>query len=134
MIAQQRRARHRGHGLGLAAPRNSCVSVSLSRTHRPSATSTALARNGSRQPQSRNWSSVRNRPSSRQNPLAAMNPTGAPIGGNIPSRLRHPAGPFPTASSDAPPPPPPTPRPPPSPCHHKPPRPHQPPHPRHPHA
>ena len=66
------------------------VSVSFSRTHRPSVTSTTGATKGTRQPQSQmNCSRVSANPRIRNSPLAAMNPTGAPSCGNRPETGAH---------------------------------------------
>ena len=83
----------------------------FSRTYRPSNTSTALARNGSRHPQFTNCASVSTLLSTRKIPPDRMNPTGAPSCGNIPYNARLAGGAFSTASNTAPPHSPPSPMP-----------------------
>lgn len=56
---------------------NSGLSATLRRTNRPTASSTMLSRNGTRQPQARNWSS--GRPETRVTiPADSTEPSGAP--------------------------------------------------------
>ena len=88
------------------------VSSSFTRTQRPSSTITTEARNGMRQPHSRKgWSVPRPWPappncmstvSSRKNPLARMNPNGAPSCGHMAARARLPSSAYSVASRDAP--------------------------------
>ena len=66
-------------------------------------TSTALARNGMRQPKLKNCASVSCADSRRKMPAEQTNPTGAPSCGNIPYHARRPGGAFSIASSTAPP-------------------------------
>ena len=74
-------------------------------------TSTALDRNGTRQPQAKNCSSVSQRESSRKIPPEQKKPIGAPSCGNMPYQARLPGGAFSVASRIAPPHSPPSPRP-----------------------
>src|SRR3546814_3743993 len=61
-----------------SAAAKSGVSPIFSRTHSPRATSTAEKRKGIRQPQRAKSASLKNTPSSRNSPFAAIKPTGAP--------------------------------------------------------
>ena len=90
---------------------NSGVSLIFSRTHKPSPTRIALARNGIRHPHAAKSASLNVAPISRNNPFAAINPMGAPNWGTIPKRARHPGGAYSTASNAAPPHSPPNPNP-----------------------
>ena len=89
--------------LRLSASRNTGVSVIVSRTYRPTPTSSELARNGRRQPKAKNCSSVSIVESRRKMPPEKRNPIGAPSCGNMPYQARLPGGAFSTASSTAPP-------------------------------
>ncbi len=82
---------------------NTGVSVIVSRTYRPTSTSAALARNGSRHPHAKNCASVVQCDSTRNTAPDVNSPTGAPSCGNIPYHARVFAVAFSTASSSAPP-------------------------------
>ena len=73
------------------------------RTYKPTNTSAALARNGSRHPNAKNCASVSHRESNRNTPPERKNPSGAPNCGNMPYQARFPGGAFSIASSTAPP-------------------------------
>ncbi|GAA0999130.1 hypothetical protein GCM10009563_24300 [Subtercola frigoramans] len=60
------------------------VSTSLKRTYSPITTSTALAMNGTRQPQLAKSAADMPRFSQRNTPLAMMKPIGAPSCGKVP--------------------------------------------------
>ncbi|MNH24531.1 hypothetical protein D3C79_844700 [compost metagenome] len=90
---------------------NTGVSSSFRRTYRPTMTRAALSRNGMRQPQLRNCSSVSSMARVRNRPLAARKPIEGPNCGNMPNQARLPLGAFSVASSAAPPHSPPKPRP-----------------------
>ncbi len=64
-----------------------------------------------RQPHAMNSAGVITVPSTRNSPLAAMNPIGAPSCGTMPYRPRQPGGAFSTANNAAPPHSPPSPKP-----------------------
>jgi hypothetical protein len=87
------------------------VSAIFRRTYKPSATSTALTRNGTRQPQLRNCASLNDKASAKNRPLDARKPIDGPSCGNMPNQPRLPAGAFSVASSAAPPHSPPSPMP-----------------------
>src|SRR6185437_14451770 len=90
---------------------NAGVSVKRNRTYKPKNTSSALARNGTRQPQDNNCASSRLVVSHRKVPDEHRKPTGAPNCGNIPYNAFLPGGAFSVASITAPPHSPPRPRP-----------------------
>ena len=87
------------------------MSSSLSRIHRPKATSTAEIRNATRQPQLRNCSSVRAAASTARTPLASRLPAGGPICAADAQKPRLFGSPYSLDSSTAPPHSPPTPTP-----------------------
>src|ERR1022692_751568 len=69
----------------------------------PINTSTALARNGTRQPQLKNWASLRLCVNSTKTTVEHKNPSGAPSCGKQPYQASLPGGAFSVASSTAPP-------------------------------
>ena len=104
-----RQAVRNTRAIGTAATRSSSItfwkagdSMSFSRTHRPTTTSAAESRNGRRQPQLMNCSSVICTLSSTNSRFERMNPIGAPSCGKVPYRARLPGGAFSVASSAAP--------------------------------
>src|SRR5260370_7709602 len=89
------------------------VSTSCKRTYSPTSTSTALAKNGTRQPQPNNCASVRLLVINRNTPVEHKNPSGAPSCGKLPYQASFPEGPFSLAPPPTPPHSPPHPPPPP---------------------
>ncbi len=87
------------------------VSTSCNRTYSPTNTNTALAKNGTRQPQLNNCASVKLLLITRNTPVEHKNPSGAPSCGKLPYQACLPGGAFSVASSTAPPHSPPNPTP-----------------------
>ncbi len=86
-----------------SASLNSGDSSTASRIHRPTPTSTAESRNGTRQPQARNVASDWTPVSSESTPAASRFPAGAPPCGQDAQNPRRRASPCSDTSSTAPP-------------------------------